>query len=590
MRAAPQEPGPGGRKAGRAVRVLGGVAKAVGACVLLAALVAVAALIALDSGPGRRFVVREVNGLLASTFQGKVTIERVRHLGLWGLSGLDATVEDPAGRRVASLEGLRVDVGTIAFARSALVRRKEPLTIPLTALEIDSADVVLDEDPAGHLELAEAFAPTPLKGPPKGEARPVRLIVERIALGHGRAHGRLSRDTSAEPLDVELSDLTGAATYAPDALDTLFDARLDGVRVLAKRIAGDADVAGSLRARLHGRGGADARPEGTLVWDGTAGVVAHSVRASFDGHDVDAVVDVPDVSPEQIRSVWPDSPLDRRARLHAEAHGPLAGVDVSMRARLGMGALDADGRLVLEGESSARLHLSARDLDVQAFAKSAPPSRLGLTGDVSAAVQPGGSPEGSASLRFLGGPLGDGDLPPVSIRARVSSRAGSQILSFQVDSTADDLRNVPGVGRALGGSASLSAACRVDVTRRRVEGSLRARAAGLRRAADRVEALSVEATVAGPLAAPEVDASLRSTGLVAGGLHLTSADAVVRGPVLRPHVAVDLRGPDIPDLDAEADVGLKPSLSVSNLRADLSQAGERAHVEARSVTLGPESV
>src|SRR5271166_2289138 len=81
------------------------------------ALTFVAALVCgvvlhLDAPALRRAVSARVNRVLATALPGRIAILDVGHLGTGGISGVRATVQDPEGRTVLQVEGLRASLAT----------------------------------------------------------------------------------------------------------------------------------------------------------------------------------------------------------------------------------------------------------------------------------------------------------------------------------------------------------------------------------------------------------------------------------------------------------------------------------------------
>jgi translocation and assembly module TamB len=592
----------------KARTVLRRCAIAVGATLLSVLAVVAGALGYANTPPGQRLVLSKVNAALGSSFRGTIAVCRVGTIGPFGVTGVDATIDDPAGRRVLSVHGVSVHVATLAAVRSALFGRSGPIALDLSTVAVESLEVNLDRDQDGKLELLDALAS---RHPSTSRGRGVRLAVPQIALGHARASGPQG---GGPPLDVDVDDLRAALTVAPDFVD----GDISQAKITARGIAGGADVVGALQGHVAKASAEEFPHDARVVWDGALGPIAHSARASLAHGAVEAVVDVPDTRPESIRSVWPASSIDRPARLHLEAHGTLPRVELALHAAVGQASLVATGPVSLAEERTAKLTLRAEDVDIREFAASAPRSRLGLTGTVSLDATTEGALSGDAALRFLGGSVGTSALPRASIHATLSRSATKQLRSnaevildepdaptrltvqlfprgepsaidFQFESMADDLQRVPELPHGVSGRVQASAAGEIDIARKTIEAQLQARVAAFVRGTTRVQSGAVEARAHGPLDAPEVDVGVQARGLSAGAWHVRSADVRAVGAATAPHVTVLARGPDIPDVDAAVDVALGHGLSLRGLRVVLAQAGERAFVTVRDATMqGPD--
>jgi hypothetical protein len=256
-------------------------------------------------------VAHNVNAILAPMFQGRIRVERVGRLGLGGVGDADVTIDDPGGCAVLVFRGMSVRVDTWTAVKSAILGGKRPFVVRLTEVEVASLHVDMDSDSDGRLRVQAAFAPAKPSAPPDPNARGLELIVSGIAVAHASAFG-----PGAAPLVVDLDDFHGAFALDPLALE----ADISTSRVVARRIVNGADVGGTLEAHIrlpsNSRGIA-----GRVHWEGTAGAIAHTIVAFVEDERIDASVDVPDIAPPDVRTVWADSPMDRHASFHAEAHG-----------------------------------------------------------------------------------------------------------------------------------------------------------------------------------------------------------------------------------------------------------------------------
>jgi len=69
--------------------------------------------------PFARQVLRlRINRVLSPLFVGRITIDRIGSLGLHGIDGLDAHVDDGDGKRVIDVHGASAVVSTEALVRS----------------------------------------------------------------------------------------------------------------------------------------------------------------------------------------------------------------------------------------------------------------------------------------------------------------------------------------------------------------------------------------------------------------------------------------------------------------------------------------
>ncbi len=571
------------------------------------AAVLLAIVLHIGTTRGRRLAAAEINAILAPSFRGRIRIERLGGLGLFGLSGADATIDDPSGRPALVVRGARVRIATFAAAGSALFGKKSPLTIELPVVSVDSLDVRLDTDASGKLDLLSAFDSKKPAEPADPNARGLRLVISQIALGHTWAHGLMS---GAPPLDVTVDDFAGALTYAPDVLE----GDVAKATIAARRIAGGSDVDGFLRAHVKKPSDPKADIGARLSWEGRVGGIAQSIIASIEDAKVDAVVDVPGASPENVRTLWPASPINQRARGHLEAHGTLPNVAVDVRGGLGEAAFGARASVFVGDEKRVSVKLEARNVDVHEFAPSVPESRLGLTGDATADVKADGTLDADIALRFLGGTLGEYGVPTASIRAtasratskgfrahatvaidepttptqltvEVSPKGESSVVDFDLHSEIPDFSRVPQLRHEVQGGCRIAANGALDLGEMSLEAQLQANAEHVTFGTTAVASGSISARASGRVTAPAVDVVIHSRGVAAGGVRVTAADVRVTGLATEPHVAASVRSPDLPDVDGSLDVALRPALSFRAVHMAFSRAGERALVTAEKVSV-----
>jgi translocation and assembly module TamB len=587
------------------MRLLGflGVAIAVVALFAVSTLLAVA--LHLGTPLGRRLAAEQANAILRDSFQGRLRIDRVGALGLFGLGGTDATLFDPRGRPVLAVRGARVRVATFAAARSALFGKRQPVAIAFGTIAIDGVDVRLDTDPAGKLDLLDALESRTPSPPADPNARGMRIILPRIAIEHGWAHGRIG---SAPPLDVHLDDFVGSLTYAADALE----GDVSRAAIAARRVANGLDVEGSLRGHVRKPAAATADIDAWLEWEGVMGTSRHSLHASLADGNLLAAFEMPALAPDDLRALWPGSPVDKPAAVHLDARGSLESVAVDWRMALGEATLRVSGDLSIGDHESAMLALDGHDIDVHAFLPSLPTSRLAFKGNLGANRTIDGALRGDLALRLLGGDVGSSRTPAASIHATASRSArgelrasaaavveepsaptrltaelapagSSTVLQFAVDSNVSDLDALPGLQHTLRGSGRLDAKGSIDLTQMTVDAGLEASAKEIAHRTASVRRATLSARASGAAVNPRVDVAFHATEVGAGKMRFASLDVTAAGFARAPHVAVAARGIDAPDVDATADVGLESGLSLSPLRVALARAGERAIVTADRV-------
>jgi translocation and assembly module TamB len=568
----------------------------------------VGALLHLNTPRVRTWSAHLVNGILAPLFQGTIHIDRIGGLGLFGISDTDVTIDDPSGRPVIVGRGVRASIATLIAARSALLAQSGPVTIDLPGASIDQLDVRLDTNASGQLDLVDAFAPKTPSTPGSPEGRGVRVLIRHIALAHGWAHGRIA---GAPPLDVDVRDLRGAMTYTADVLE----GDVQGASIAAHGIANGADIVGSLQAHVRDPSDPGGKLAGRVVWEGAAGGVAHSIRATLENDKLDATIDAPHVEPAAIRALWAASPIDRLATAHVEAHGVLPDLRVDVDVSLGQAGLHASGLAAVGEAKHATVSFEAHDVDIREFASSAPASRLGTNGTLTITSGADGRLGADAAVRFLGGTVGTDPVPSASIHATagrsndgdLTARADvivdeplaptrlsvslapsghSFALAFQLSSNVAELDRVPLLHHAVQGTTRVEGHGTFDLGTRVIDAQVQTSAARLVHGSTSIDRVTLAATARGGIVNPRIDVTLRARTLVVQGRHVSTLVVRAAGQVTSSHVTVSAHSPDLPDVNASADVGLSQGLSLGTLSVALARADERAVITADRVVIG----
>jgi translocation and assembly module TamB len=587
--------------------------RTVSVAVVFAAALLSGLVIHLDVVTFRRAIASHVNAILATTFAGKISIERIGRVSLAGVDDVRVTIDDPSGARVIVADGVRGRIATMTLLRS-LFASAAPLAIELTSVTVRDADVAIDDDDSGELRLAKAFARKPglAAAPASTPGRGVSFSIGNIAITHGRVHGQ---PRGAPAIDADLDALAASLSVVPGST-TLDVGRVD---VTTRGMPHDANAKGVARATL-----ALPAPSGGAVgvhawWSGTVGSIAQTVTFSYDGTHIDAVVDAPAVDPAHVRLLWADSPIEAPTSLHAEAHGALTALDVRLHVGAADGTVDVLGSVSLGDDESAKLHIDARSIDLKAIVEASPPSNLALSGDAVASVHADGSLTGDATLEVARGTVANVDLPAVTIHAttarddvhgltadatvtpheagadvradiHVRPKGASLEITYGATASVARLDAVAPLGPLTHGRASATVRGTFDVASRRIDAKGEARASAVARGSIRVGSMSLTATAAGPMGAPSVVANLGADDLAAGTTKIQSIRATAAGTLPNLHATVAVRARDIPAVDARADVSLESATTLRNVDATLARNGERAHVSVAALKIASSGV
>jgi len=403
------------------------------------------------------------------------------------------------------------------------------------------------------------------------------------------------------------ADGTGLdAAFALDPAGLSVEARKG--RVVLRGAALGADVEGAFAGHLAVTLASVPIVSGHVAWDGSVGMVHETARGSIEDGRLDAMLDVREISPEAIRSLWPASPVTETGTAHLEAHGSLEAIELEAAAGLDGATANIRGALSWGGKKTAKLHLVADGVDIRQFAAAAGASRLGVTGDVDIAL---GTErvDGAVDLDSVGGHVGAYSVPRTTLRAsgfRIAGgafggdativvhepgapttitlhavpRAQSSRVDFTVLSQAVRLAALRRLPEAASGNIRVNGKGTVDLDSLAFDVALDAEGDRLRQGSLRIGSVALRARGHGNLPDSAVDLVLHARDVAWEATTLSKLDLTVRGPLLSPHATIRGRGGDVPDVDADLDVEVLagPALRRAHLR--LARGGATAHVGA----------
>jgi translocation and assembly module TamB len=574
---------------------------------LVFVLAVVAGLLAhMDVPAVRRAIVARVNEVLASVLAGHIVIERVGSFGPGGVEDVDARVDDPEGKTVVHVWGLRARLSTWDLLRSLV---SEPdVRIGIEEVSVVRADVSLDADETGALRLARAFTPPTPASPSMGGGGGVRLSLPHARLGHVAVHGR----PPAGPLiDAYVDGLDGSVSVTPSKI------ALQAVHALiAERNLSDGlTTLGILDARFEqpAADGSDRFVQAS--WRGLVGALAGTAEATYDAGQVDAVVDVPVARPECLRDLWAACPFGEEAGAHVEVHGALPQLLVTARATVGRGSVSVLGRASVGDEVRASLHVTATSLDARALSPSAPPTDLSASGEVLLVSTSAGPAGGLAALELAGGTVAGTRVPaasltgqvernaagalnaqatvavrepgaPATVALRLSPAGSSFQLAFDASADAPRLDGIARLGPVARGNAKARAHGVIDLGKQDVDARIEASVAGVAVGGVRLRAATLEAHASGALASPWLDATVVGGPLEAGPLRFDTLRATLQGLPSAALAKASLHGHGA-DFFARTTLGLSAATTLSDVEVTVRRNGETAQARASRVRFAP---
>jgi translocation and assembly module TamB len=560
------------RRPGAVRRATGALAKGVGVALVFCLASVLGLVLHLNLPTARRIAVRQFNALVAERFQGKLTLERLDRLSLFGIGGARAQLVDPEGRRVLLADSVAAKVAPFAIARSALFGKGD-LTIAVREVTIEFAEASVDADEAGTLQIERALAakhPTPSKPAARGTTIAIENAIIRRAWIHGRPKGAPMLDVELGVLHVSVS--VGKATTVD----------LARVALHARGMPNALDLEGDVEAHLAIPQNGDLSLAASFL--GAIGGIPTSAHGSMDGPRIVASVDVPKVPSERVRRLAPQAPLYDDVALHLEASGTLPNLDGSAQITLGQGTVSVFARATIEEELFAIVNMEARGIDAHAFSTGVPRSEIDATLRASLAIS-GESMGVDFAVQVLPGTLGDDPLPaahfsgrfrregerttlrarghvaergvPTELTVSLDGTDGSQILELRAQATVPRLDRVRWLGHLAKGNAKLQAIVRVDLgIGRSIDALLEAELDALERGEEKLRHAFLEAHATGALDAPAIRATLRAEGLEASGRKFSRASLAVKGNTKGQDVSLALDGINAPSVRAEAHVAL----------------------------------
>jgi len=589
------------------LRVLRRLISAIGVLLMFVIGLVSGALLALDTPVARRFAMKQLNGILGTQFKGKISVDRLAHLSIFGVRGVDATVTAADGTRVVTGRGVAARISPFKIIKSALFGKGD-IRIGVEELSVDSVDADLDTEQDGSLRLVNAFDPAKASPPSPPGARGIAIALESIAVTHIWAHGTMA---AAPPIDADVDSLRGS--FLSTSTVTKLDVEHLSLRArgLPRGITANAEVDAHLMMPSAPRASMAVR--GKLT--GTIGEIPVTASVAMDGDAVDGVLDVPEVTPEMVQASVEQAPVYESVSVHAEAHGELATLKVQLAANLGRGKVTLDGILHAKGALGGEVTLAASHIDARTFSKGGPTTDVGLRIEAKADTRTDGVIVAEAAADIPQGTAAGQSVPSATFRVAATERPGKDGSPMTIGGHLEGIVSEPGAplavtadGTSHDGHATVTFGAKADVPRltevKRIgnvgsgsaqltltghaaigaQTSFDAELIGVAHQLDRpgthVDALSVGAKAHGTPANPEIEALIVASGVVVPGYKFSRAEVEIAGTRERGRVAIAAAGRT--SVTLKGDVALAPALVVSGLAVGVKR-------ETESVTVGVES-
>jgi len=586
---------------------------AVGAVLTFVVAVVAAVFLHMDLPCARRVAVAQVDVLLQPVLQGKIEVRGIERLRLSGVDGVEVRIVDPEGVTVILAQGVSARISVWGIVRSALFG-KEDIDVALSRVSVDHVDVNLDIASDGVLRILHAIEPK--SGPKSGTPpRGVRIALPKVEVTHSWIHGPVA---GTPVIDLETVALRGGLLFQNKQVSI----DVAHVALQARGLPNGLNPVGEIEAHLRvpSKTGKDIGLEAGFT--GVLGAVPITLSGSIDGRLVDGSVDLPTVSAETLRGLWPEAPLFESVGVHLEGHGELPSVVVTAEATLGHGTVDAVAQLELVDDApSGIVRVHADRIDARAFSTKAPRSQLGFVLGAGFAGKPGKPVHGELSLEVTPGTVGAEVVPhatfagdftvdpkalggdktlraqgtieeagaPINVSLDLRPSAGptakGEVVVFAVTSQVPSLAGVRRLKlpAALGGHGSVAAKGTVRLPSGTLDATVNAEADGLALGESSVETVKVSGHASGTLQAPSLESTVTVDGARQGEISFSHAELSTKGPLLDQAISFLARGSRA-DLDMHADLDTHGRPTLNGLTVSAKHDGIALVVHADSVS------
>lgn len=395
-------------------RITRGIAKATLYLFLFVLIATAALLVGLETAPGRRLAANQVNALLRPLFKGEIEIQRIGHLSIFGVAGVDARILAADGSQAVLARGVRATISPTGLLASLV--GKGDLDIAVSGVRIDYADASLDSDPQSNLKIATAFEPrepsTPTNEPP---GRQVNIHLAPIELTHAWVHGSIE---GAPPIDVDVEDARAAVHVV--AVGTTIT--LSQLALRTRALPSNSNLVGNVHSTIEIPSATDKPLKIAAAFEGTAHAIPLSASAALEGKKLDTSLVIPTISRDQARAAIPEFAVNGPLSLTAETHGELPTIDIAAKARVGNGEMRANASLAFGDLLSGTLSLALDQIDLHAITEEAPPSSLSMQSNASLNGTKDGALGGTFTVSLARGVIAKNDIPRVNLNGTFSQR------------------------------------------------------------------------------------------------------------------------------------------------------------------------
>ncbi len=578
---------PVGRR-GLGARIALGLGKGLGVLVLFVGAAVGSVLLHLDHPLVRKVAVTRVNELLAGLFMGTIEIQQLDHIGLVGVSGVSAVLRDPDGVEVLSAHNVsaRLNVGALVRGLTGSIR------ITLDAVHVERSRVVLAQNDAGELRIANVFLPRD-PTPPSDAPSTFHLEIADAVIDEAVVENHLGLDASAE-----LRHLGVGVQVHPERITVALDHA--GIRTRGIPGAGGpgADLDGFLAATLA-LPAADGASLGLhAAIQGSAGGVPLAIVAELSGMNLRADVRAFDPTGERVKTLVPQLPRAVPVDVHVTAFGriakeqpsePAPALHAVVHAQAASARLTSFATLTLNdgtgadglSEPSVSAVARAEHVDLAELLPEGPASRLGV--EIRANATLGTPLRGDFDIDVLDGEIAGQAIPnsklqgtfvdqnvklegtihepgaPISLRAALDE---GELITFSVQTPPINLASQRRIPRGIAsGHASVSASGQLRLSTMALSANAHVQGTELASSGATAKALSLDVTATGPASNPTLK------------VHAEGSDVIAPNGMAVRKVLADTR------------VELQPTPTLRDVNVSLDDQHSLVTVQAKTIAL-----
>lgn len=612
---------PSPKKPGRARRVIVNLAAWFSFALVFVIALTAGGILHSDLPASRRILAKLVTHLGSADLEGRIVIEELGELSFRGIDSAKAKVYDPEGREVLALDGVTLRVFWPELAYAALLERGEP-TFTLRRLRIENAEIRLFPDEAERISLLRALSPKagpPSEGPER-ESRPIKLWLPAVRIAHASIRGELAPiEGAALPIDIAFARLGGSVLVSEGQTSIsvgrfgLALRKLDARKLLGDAAKESAEARGIAEFRLDLPSSSGAPLYSLFRFDGFIDDIQASLKASVDGRDIAASLDIPRAKSESLRAVFPDVPIYDTAALSAKIEGSWPKLDARARLQLGDGEIEAHGPLFfIEDDPEAHFELSLRGLNLQSVEPSAPRTSVDGKGNFQLRFADQSGLKGAFDFETRPTTIEGFDLPRLSMRGsfdekglqtnamahfpgmpttvrKLALRPGRDgqgvVVEAEIEGDLPAIEKMPMLGNIAKGRAHWYA--RGTLASGRIDSNIGILLNDVERSDIKLEQAAIVGKIQGTLDRPSIDASLIGHHIAMGGVGFRNLRATALGPLKSPQLVASLEHDDLPLVTAKARLQIAGSeVALDNLEIEAKRRENRVALRAEKASFG----